>query len=128
MSDVERASESFKQARVAGHPDQAGILGGLRTCLANRFNRFGALEHLNKAIEMSEMAVSATQPSSTERLSFSNKLVIILQSKFKQSGAVDDLEKAIKATEEMLEATPVPSVEQKHQATLATWFTPGLFG
>src|SRR5207248_692643 len=89
-----------------GHPDRAALLNNLGSWLGRRFERTGAIDDLNRAIEVTDMAIQNTPPDHSDRAGRLNNLGSWLGSRFERAGAIEDLNRAIEITDMAVATAP----------------------
>lgn len=86
------------------YPNRAWFLDHLRDLIQERFNRTGALQDLNQAINACEEAVSLTSET-THRATYMHRLGLLLQTRFERTRNREDLNRAIATIEEVVDST-----------------------
>jgi tetratricopeptide (TPR) repeat protein len=89
-----------------GHPERAMRLSNLGDALLWRFQRDGALDDLERAVDADTEAVTITPQGHPERARYLSNLGDALLSRFRRDGALDDLERAVDADTEAVTITP----------------------
>ena len=80
--------------------------------LVMRFERTGSIDDLNRAVDVSGMAVDATPQDDPDRALYLNRLGHALHTRFGQSGSIDDLNRAIDVGGMAIDATPQAAPER----------------
>ncbi|MEU3091619.1 CHAT domain-containing protein [Streptomyces massasporeus] len=91
-------------ATLADHPSRAEYMSNLAVALAVRFERTGAVEDLEAAIDLFRQAVEAEHPDVAGHLS---NLGAALHRKFESTGVLADLTAAIDVGQRAVDAVPV---------------------
>ncbi|KAL8367940.1 hypothetical protein RB599_003723 [Gaeumannomyces hyphopodioides] len=90
--------------------DSLSMLGNLGAMLGSllgrRFDRTGSMDDLNRAVEVTDMAVDATPQDHPDRAAILNNLGGWLGRRFDRTGSMDDLNRAVEVTDMAVDATP----------------------
>jgi tetratricopeptide (TPR) repeat protein len=89
-----------------GHPERAMRLSNLGDALLCRFQRDGALDDLERAVDAEAEAVTITPQGHPERALYLSNLGDALLCRFQRDGALDDLERAVDVEAEAVTITP----------------------
>ncbi len=102
------AEEALKVAKVGNLSDLTRYYTALATALASRFEKFGDLKDLERAISISEIAITATPAGKQGKLArMRNNASVELGRKVRSGlGTFADVERAIELAQQAIEATP----------------------
>jgi methyl coenzyme M reductase subunit C-like uncharacterized protein (methanogenesis marker protein 7) len=81
-------------------------LSNLGAMLGRRFERTGSMDDLNRAVEVTNMAVDATPQDHPDRAACLNNLGSRLGTRFKRTGSIKDLNHAVDVAGMAVDATP----------------------
>jgi hypothetical protein len=93
-------------------PDRTHLLNNLGYQLGKRFERTHSEDDLNRAVEMTDAAVSATPFNHPERAGRLDNLGYQLGMRFELTGSVDDLNRAVDVAGAAVVVTPANHPEQ----------------
>jgi tetratricopeptide (TPR) repeat protein len=88
------------------HANLLALLHNLGSSLESRYNRTGAMDDLNKAIQVAHQAIKATPDDHPKLAGWLNTLGNHLESRYERTGAIDDLEEAIRVARQAIKAMP----------------------
>jgi tetratricopeptide (TPR) repeat protein/CHAT domain-containing protein len=94
-------------AALLDHSNQVGLLNNLGAMLRLRFKRTGAMDDLNRAVEIVDQAVRATPLDHPDRAGQLSSLGNLLGRRFERTGAMDDLNRAVEVADQAVSATPL---------------------
>ncbi|KAJ5413883.1 CHAT domain-containing protein [Penicillium cosmopolitanum] len=109
IADLEEALSIARQAINAtpsDHPDRAGQLSRLGSCLGDRYSRTRAIADLEEAISIARQVVDATPPDRPYQARILSNLGNGLHNRYSRIGAIADLEEAISIARQATNATP----------------------
>ena len=86
--------------------DLAGILDSFGAMLSRRFERTGSIDDLNRAVDVTSMAVDATPQDHPDRAVILSNLGSHLSRRFERTGSIDDLNRAVDVASMAVDATP----------------------
>lgn len=86
---------------------QADRLHNLSVALHSRFRRTGAIDDLERSIEINRHAVMLTPSSHPDLAAYLTSLASVLLSAFERTGDLADLDQAIRVAEQAVASTPI---------------------
>ena len=81
-------------------------LNNLGNELGTRFYRIGAMNDINRAVEVADIVVKATPHDHSNRAIYLNSLGSWLSTRFERTGSIDDLDYAVKVADMTVDVTP----------------------
>jgi tetratricopeptide (TPR) repeat protein len=106
MENIYWAVNAAVDAISFNDPDRATKSITIANRLGARFERTGAIDDLNCAIEVAEMAIAASPEDHPNRPSILNDFGVWLYKKFEQTRVISDLNHAVEVAELAVEAAP----------------------
>jgi tetratricopeptide (TPR) repeat protein len=111
MKDLDEAIRMTGQAIIkmlpAGHALLLRSVDSIGRMLGWRFERTGAIENLNSAVEFADLAVNITPSNHPDQVSLLGNLGKWLGRRFERAGAIEDINRAIEVTNMAVTITPL---------------------